>query len=785
MDDAVRHDLETVLATAVTQADLEAVLATAVTQAISNPKESPSLVRREASLELDKAALREDKAALRERERRLDQREAVLLEREAALVQREAALVQREAALVQREATGAESQQPVAFTRAAKTLATLATNSSSGSHKKADPVHDVPALVEAYQTSGGVVPLGVLVAEVAALQQAASRLRTMSSAYDVQLKQLEEREKLELTNSRRSWLEQDLARMKADKRDTEAAEKDLIERYAGMRDTGVERFTPLLLQTVTKYEAAFEGQMNAAGERSLERIGELCETMSARYLQSANGRRASGAPFGIKNRRASSSRDWHQEQDEETVRGTITPPIGTECQGQVLRQKLPSALPCTSLATLMLLLDLAIKAGPNLLELARETAAAVGNTGVEVVVPSKPTKGVPRALQKTLEEYEGDYTRLLDYARITLVFEELSQLEEALAFLLAAERAPRFVAVRTKDRLSRSWNAEMSGGNRDVMLNGWLELGGGRSFIVELQLHLRCLYELKSDLHVLYAGARVLGATEDATVSHEGKINGEVLERAERGVIRKVSVPFSPWDVAQQEQLGSVLKQEPCALLELDMSYASCPVSKDAHPFDGRTLADLLEPDTGTLACRRLQILRCGWNGIAGPIPSSIEHCHSLQELGLGNNQLTGEIPACIGSLKLLKRLGLYQNKLSGLIPETLGELHALEDLALHDNMLSGQVPSAALAKLVRLKELQLGASLPGGYSATVPEKWQRYLRERGVYYCDGSGNKELWISAAGKAEILEAAASLRQSQRASAKQLKGRETNWWPKVVG
>ena len=72
--------------------------------------------------------------------------------------------------------------------------------------------------------------------------------------------------------------------------------------------------------------------------------------------------------------------------------------MGAECQAQVLRQKLPSALPCTSLATLMLLLDLAIKAGPDLLELARDTAAAVGNTGVEVVVPSKPTKGVPCAL---------------------------------------------------------------------------------------------------------------------------------------------------------------------------------------------------------------------------------------------------------------------------------------------------------------------------------------------------------------------------------------------------
>ena len=50
------------------------------------------------------------------------------------------------------------------------------------------------------------------------------------------------------------------------------------------------------------------------------------------------------------------------------------------------------------------------------------------------------------------------------------------------------------------------------------MLNGMLALGGGRELIVEIQLHIRCLYELKSDLHVLYAGARVLGAMEVSTL---------------------------------------------------------------------------------------------------------------------------------------------------------------------------------------------------------------------------------------------------------------------------
>ena len=702
------RDLETALSNAVAQGSLAQGSLAQVLRRIR--EDSSSLMRREASLELDRAALREDRAALRERERWLDRREAVLAEREAAPMQRGATLA------------GSRSQQP------------------TGS-MKADLVDDVPALVESYQTSGGIVPLGVLVAEVAALQQAASRLRTVGAAYGVQLQQLMERKQLDLTEGRRRWLEKILEKLQADKLATEVAETDLIERYSGLRDAGVERFTPLLLQTVSKYDAAFEGQMNQAGEGSLERIGALCEAVSAK--------------------------------------------------GRTLRQRLPSALPCTSLATLMLMLDLAIQAGPNLLGLAQETAAAVGNEGVEVMMPPKPTKGLPRALQKTLEEYEGDYTRLVDYARITLVFEELSKLEGALAWLLATERAPRFVAVRTKDRLSRSWNAEMSGGNRDVMLNGWLDLGGGRRFIVEVQLHLRCLYALKSDLHVLYAGARVLGAMEDATASHQGKINGVVLERASRGVVRKVAVPFSPWDAAQREQLDRVLKQEPCALLELDMSYSTCPTSKDAHPFDGRTLTGLLQPETGTLACRRLQILRCGWNGIGGTLPSSIEHCRSLLELAIGNNQLTGEIPACLGTLKLLKILSLYQNKLSGPIPGALGELPSLEALALHDNLLSGQVPSAALARLTKLKDLQLGATREGGYTTKVPAKWQRYSRERGIFYCDSSGNSELWISAAGKAEILDAAACLKQSQDGADitdterpdHHVSG-HTTWWPKVV-
>ena len=88
------------------------------------------------------------------------------------------------------------------------------------------------------------------------------------------------------------------------------------------------------------------------------------------------------------------------------------------------------------------------------------------------------------------------------------------------------------------------------------------------------------------------------------------------------------------------------------------------------------------------------------------------------------------------------KRLSYDCTRTSSPVPsqKRLGSCTSLSlSLFTHDNQLSGQVPSAAIAKLIRLKELQLGASLQGGYSTTVPEKWQRYMRERG-------GNRELWI---------------------------------------
>ena len=152
-------------------------------------------------------------------------------------------------------------------------------------------------------------------------------------------------------------------------------------------------------------------------------------------------------------------------------------------------------------------------------------------------------------------------------------------------------KPPRFMACRVKDRLSRAWDAETSGGNRDLLINGELDLGGKKSLIVEVQIHLAALFALKHDLHVLYAGARILGATDDLTIKWEGKLASEgdqddPIKRANRGVLRKLGVSHSHINHKQAKQIHNLLHKEPCPLLTLDLSQ--CYVDKvDTEHRDG------------------------------------------------------------------------------------------------------------------------------------------------------------------------------------------------------
>ena len=469
--------------------------------------ERAALQERERSLQEERRALQEERLAMQhhtqqqqdalQEERRAlqEERRALQEERRAMHQQQDRASQKREEWLLEQmhllgEHKGAlrqEAPQPVANGDRAK----APTNKA---RRHADPMDDVPALVDAFMSSGHVVPLGVHVAEVEALQQAATRLKVSEESCGAQIEQLEKRRSLVgKGSSRMRALDAKLETLRAERDRCQQAHEKLVQQFIIMRDAGINRFMPLLLSTVEKYDATFErSAMVPGGEEALRRIGELCASVTTK--------------------------------------------------GRDLRQPLPSALPCTEQATLMMLLNLAIHASTELNQLADEAILGADcAAGCEVLRSPKPVKGVLRCMQKVQEEYEGDYTRLLDLARVTIICDTILELLKVLEWLIRGDRAPRFEVCRTKDRLSRSWDAELSGGNRDVMVNGWLSIGGHRRLIVEVQLHVRPLFEYVAPLHVF---ATQTNSVQDSARTPRALLAGS---RATCTSFTRVRACSAPW----------------------------------------------------------------------------------------------------------------------------------------------------------------------------------------------------------------------------------------------
>jgi len=423
--------------------------------------------------------------------------------------------------------------------------------------------------------------------------------------------------------------------------------------------------------------------------------------------------------------------------------------IGSLCldlahmKGRELRQRPPIKHAPTSATTLIELLRIAVDAGPELDRLARDALrGAQTQQKCEIVKPRKPTKGLQRAVQKVQEEYDGDYTRILDYVRISILCETVSDLAQMLYWFLHPDRNDRFEAVRTKDRISRNapWDSELSGGNRDVMINGWLQLGNGVEFIVEIQLHMRGLFELKHDLHVLYSGSRVLGAMDDRMVKHEGLVNEQVLERMRRGVLRKLKLTFTKMTRDERTQLQQILHMEPCPLLDLDVSYAVIkaddaeekPAFYDIH-FDTFLEGTAEGGDQGNMppmvACRRLRSLELSNTGLIGKLPIGLKQCRGLQLLKVGGCAITGEIPKeWFTYLVHLRDLNLADNRLTGEIPKNIKNCVMLEAIYLQGNQLTGSLPE--IKPLEHLKVLlafnnQLSGTLP---DLSLPKVWKLLL---------------------------------------------------------
>ena len=264
-----------------------------------------------------------------------------------------------------------------------------------------------------------------------------------------------------------------------------------------------------------------------------------------------------------------------------------------------------------------------------------------------------------------------------------------------------------FKVLLIKNRLMLAFDASVSGGYRDLLLNLRCLATG---HIVELQITLKGLIDVKAGGgHANYAIARVHRLFERDTYRYEGALGDAVLEGVRCGVVRELVCRGTASGLtAHFDRLLVALRSPSCGLSELKLVGCDWP--------EGRTLSELVEalPATGlkTLAIASMQV--------GGALPEAVaDKCVGAELVGLMNLGLTGGVPASFGKCAKLKNLYLNDNQLKGPVPDELGQCGALEELNLSQNQLTGGVP-ASLGKCAKLKTLLLKANqLEGAVPAT------------------------------------------------------------------
>ena len=366
-----------------------------------------------------------------------------------------------------------------------------------------------------------------------------------------------------------------------------------------------------------------------------------------------------------------------------------------------------------------------------------------------------PLKGAARACAKTLEKYRSDFSRLTDLARMTF---ECETLTGALAVLNALATDGAFTLLLLKNRLMLAFDADPTGGYRDLLLNLRCNATG---HIAEVQITLVPLLRVKTGGgHAAYALARLLHLNEIATYRHEGALGHRNLTAVSSGLVRELRCAGTVGLTEHMDALVGAMRSQTCLLdvlilsgcdwpsapispllnaamcigprlKELELDHMVCSSGKIEIPHAISKCTALLtlglydSPIEGTIppalcSICGLQELRLNANRLTGTIPDAIGDLSSLFKLHLQNNSLTGEIPHAIGKCHALRELGLQNNKFTGSIPPTLGQCTVLQALVLGNNQLSGPIPDI-FGQLPKLEMLRLnGNRLSGPIPASL-----------------------------------------------------------------
>jgi len=322
-------------------------------------------------------------------------------------------------------------------------------------------------------------------------------------------------------------------------------------------------------------------------------------------------------------------------------------------------------LPRTSIGFLLAVFRDAEDSDETLQQLGAAVCASVHQKlGADVVrAVHAPLKTTGRVMEKVAEKYEGDFSCICDLARMTFVCDTF----EAATSLLEAVYVSSLVAcVRSKDRLMLEFDANETGGYRDLLLNVRDPANG---HIAEVQITLSSLLAIKTGGgHAEYKLARVLGLNKPDTFKAAGDVDKRVIEGVRCGLITDLSSSTGPPEELFSDFVAA-LSASTCMLSHLSLQ-GGIPASKK--------LADLLTPRVLAQLSPRLKSLSIQGFPYTGEIPEGLFACTRLEMLFMQDNKLTGALSPKIGDLKRLVRMQLWNTKLSGPPPKELGQLTSL-----------------------------------------------------------------------------------------------------------
>tara|TARA_B110001452_G_scaffold261471_2_gene260302 strand:- start:1822 stop:2883 length:1062 start_codon:yes stop_codon:yes gene_type:complete len=243
--------------------------------------------QREDNTEIERAALRKREAALQASEKALTERHDAMhkeVKGQALAEQQTAKHEMREAiadvigqhrflssvALAERGDTGGGTSSAIdaaSVSSGQNVSANIAEPKASAmkKHRHDSDLNNVAEIISSYQETGGQVPLAVLVQEVEALQQATTRLNSMTELLEAQVKEIQQKVQIVNTQMEKSVAEgkgnaglenrikvfhATVTELEDEIAITKKQEADLLKRFKELRNEGIERFVPLLLQTV-------------------------------------------------------------------------------------------------------------------------------------------------------------------------------------------------------------------------------------------------------------------------------------------------------------------------------------------------------------------------------------------------------------------------------------------------------------------------------------------------------------------------------------------------------